>query len=141
MPWQRDIHWARDLYGVLETAGQTPWPARLAALNSAFATGRRGDPGDRQGGKTRQPDSTCHRSETSDAILHHVVRVEEGAELDHPRERACRRALQQVHGDQRGRPCHRPSCPRAGPDHERYRAATHMFARLGEESRPTNPSP
>ncbi|MFT7058042.1 MAG: Fe-S cluster assembly protein SufD, partial [Pseudorhodobacter sp.] len=33
-----DIHWARDLYGVLETRGQNPVHRPLATLNTAFAT-------------------------------------------------------------------------------------------------------
>ncbi|MGR3344925.1 MAG: Fe-S cluster assembly protein SufD, partial [Paracoccaceae bacterium] len=32
----RDIHWAKDLYGVLEERGQSPVSRPLAALNSAF---------------------------------------------------------------------------------------------------------
>jgi len=34
----RDIHWAKDLYGVLETRGQTPVARPLAALNTALAS-------------------------------------------------------------------------------------------------------
>ncbi|MGA1235104.1 MAG: Fe-S cluster assembly protein SufD, partial [Lutimaribacter sp.] len=34
----QDIHWAKDLYGVLETNGQTPVARPLAALNSAYAS-------------------------------------------------------------------------------------------------------
>ncbi len=33
-----DIHWAKGLYGALETRGQSPVARPLAALNSAFAT-------------------------------------------------------------------------------------------------------
>ena len=33
-----DIHWAKGVYGVLETAGQTPVARPLAALNTAFAS-------------------------------------------------------------------------------------------------------
>ena len=32
-----DLHWARDVYGVLENNGQNPVPRPLAALNTAFA--------------------------------------------------------------------------------------------------------
>jgi Fe-S cluster assembly protein SufD len=76
----RDIHWARDYYGVLETRGQTPVERPLAALNTAFAT-------DgvviRATGKAAKPISLIylHKSETSDAILHHLVKVEEGASV------------------------------------------------------------
>jgi Fe-S cluster assembly protein SufD len=75
---KKDIHWARDLYGVLETRGQDPVDRPLAALNTGFAT-------DgiviRATGKAAKPISLIylHRDETSDAILHHLVRVEPGA--------------------------------------------------------------
>jgi Fe-S cluster assembly protein SufD len=75
-----DIHWARDLYGVLEARGQVPVQRPLAALNSAFAT-------DglliRVTGKAAKPVSVIyvHDSDTSDAILHHCVKVEAGAEI------------------------------------------------------------
>ena len=35
---QSDIHWAKELYGKLETKGQDPVERPLAALNSALAT-------------------------------------------------------------------------------------------------------
>ena len=35
----KDIHWAKDLYGVLEARGQVPVQRPLAALNTAFASG------------------------------------------------------------------------------------------------------
>jgi Fe-S cluster assembly protein SufD len=34
----QDLHWARDLYGVLEARGQTPVARPLAALATAYAT-------------------------------------------------------------------------------------------------------
>ena len=75
-----DIHWARDLYGVLEARGQVPVPRPLAALNTAAAT-------DgvliRVTGRAAKPVHLvyAHEETTSDAMLHHVVRVEAGAEL------------------------------------------------------------
>lgn len=75
-----DIHWAMDLYGHLETHGQDPVARPLAALNTAFAT-------DgiviRATGRVSKPVSLIylHQSETSDAVLHHLIRVEEGAEM------------------------------------------------------------
>ena len=42
-----DIHWARELFGVLEARGQDPVDRPLAALNTARATRGRRDPGDR----------------------------------------------------------------------------------------------
>lgn len=128
----RDIHWVRDHYGKLELAGQSPVQRPLAALNTAFA----------QDGiviratrKAEKPISLVylHRSENSDAILHHVVRVEEGAELtileNGPAAARFNKCMEISVAD-RGTFHHVRA---QGRDHER-RAATHMFARLGEES-------
>lgn len=77
---QADIHWAGDLYGVLETRGQDPVDRPLAALNTAFAT-------DGVVIRASQPSDLPveivyhHTSDTSEAILHHVVKVEKGASL------------------------------------------------------------
>ena len=63
---QKDIHWAKDLYGVLEARGQNPVMRPFAALNTAFAT-------DgvviRATGKVSRPVSLVylHENETSDA--------------------------------------------------------------------------
>lgn len=75
-----DIHWAKDLYGVLEERGQTPVARPLAALNTALAT---------DGvvihvtGKVSKPVNLIyhHRSTSSDAILHHVIKMDPGAEM------------------------------------------------------------
>ncbi|MGF6859958.1 Fe-S cluster assembly protein SufD [Rhodobacteraceae bacterium MBR-64] len=77
---QADIHWARDVFGVLESQGQAPVSRPFAALNSAFAaegvlirvTGRAAKPVALE---------YIHSSETSDAMLHHCVKLESGAEL------------------------------------------------------------
>lgn len=76
----QDIHWAGALYGTLETAGQTPVARPLAALNTAAA---------KEGllirvtGKADRPLHIAYRasSETSDVILHHVIKVDAGAEI------------------------------------------------------------
>jgi Fe-S cluster assembly protein SufD len=76
----QEIHWASGLYGTLETAGQTPVPRPFAALNTAAAT-------DglliRVTGRAPRPLHISYRqtSTTSDAILHHCIKVEDGAEL------------------------------------------------------------
>jgi Fe-S cluster assembly protein SufD len=129
---QKDIHWVRDVYGVLETAGQTPVARPLAALNTAYAT-------DgvviRATAKAAKPISLVylHQSENSDAILHHVVRVEDGAELtileNGPAAARFNKCMEISVAD-RGRFHHVRA---QGRDHER-RAVTHMFARLGTES-------
>lgn len=129
---QADIHWAQDYYGVLETRGQTPVDRPLAALNTATAT-------DgimiRVTGKTSRPVhfQYLHRDETSDAVLHHVIRLEPGAELtvleNGPAAARFNKCMEVDVAD--GAAFHHVRAQ--GRDHER-RAATHIFARLGEES-------
>jgi Fe-S cluster assembly protein SufD len=75
-----DIHWAKALYGTLEAEAQTPVVRPFAALNTAAAT---------EGllirvtGKAARPLHISYRqsSDASDVVLHHVIRVEKGAEL------------------------------------------------------------
>ncbi|MCZ8152513.1 MAG: Fe-S cluster assembly protein SufD, partial [Rhodobacteraceae bacterium] len=123
------IHWARDVYGVLEARGQVPVQRPLAALNSAFAT-------DgvliRVTGKAAKPVSLIyvHESETSDAILHHCVKVDSGAEitiLENGPAAARFSKVMEVEVAEGGRFHHVRA---QGRDHER-RAVTHIFARLG----------
>ncbi|MDF0599452.1 Fe-S cluster assembly protein SufD [Psychromarinibacter sp. C21-152] len=127
-----DIHWAKEVYGVLEARGQVPVQRPLAALNTAFAT-------DgvliRATGKAERPVSLIylHESETSDAILHHVVKVEPGAELtlleNGPAAARFNKVLEVEVAD--GAAFHHVRAQ--GRDHERQ-AVTHTFARLGRES-------
>ncbi len=128
----RDIHWVRDLYGVLEERGQSPVERPHAALNTAFAT-------DgiviRATGRASKPISLIylHKSETSDAMLHHLVKVEPGAEvtvLENGPAAARFSKVTEVEVADTGRFHHVRA---QGRDHER-RASTHMFARLGAES-------
>jgi Fe-S cluster assembly protein SufD len=75
-----DLHWAQDIYGALEQAGQSPVPRPFAALNTAFAedglllhvTAR-----------AQRPISLIYHYDSAhcDAILHHCIRLEPGAEL------------------------------------------------------------
>ncbi|PWR03485.1 Fe-S cluster assembly protein SufD [Meridianimarinicoccus roseus] len=128
----RDIHWAKDLYGVLETRGQTPVSRPLAALNTAFAT---------DGlvihatGKAARPVAFeyLHRNETSDAHLHHVIKVDSGADVtvleDGPAAARFNKVMEVDVAS--GGTFHHVRAQ--GRDHER-RAATHIFARLGEGS-------
>ncbi|MCV6595424.1 MAG: Fe-S cluster assembly protein SufD [Silicimonas sp.] len=129
---QQDIHWARDLYGVLETRGQTPVARPFAALNTAYAT-------DgiviRVTGKVSRPVNLTylHEDPNSDAILHFLIRVEEGAEmtlLENGPAAARFNKCMEVEVADRGTFHHVRT---QGRDHER-RAVTHIFARLGEES-------
>ncbi|SEK98964.1 Fe-S cluster assembly protein SufD [Pacificibacter marinus] len=127
-----DIHWAKDAYGVLELAGQTPVERPLAAMNTAFAT-------DgvviRVTGKVTKPVSLIykHENEISDAILHNLVKLDEGAEFtlleNGPAAARFNKVLEVDIAD--GASFHHIRAQ--GRDHER-RAATHIFTRLGKES-------
>ena len=126
-----DIHWASDISGELETRGQTTVNRPLAALNTAFAS---------DGvlihvtGKAPKPISLMyrHEAEESDAILHHVVKVESGAELtileNGPAAARFNKCMEIEIAD--GGTLHHVRAQ--GRDHQR-RAATAMFARLGAE--------
>ena len=128
----KDIHWAKDLYGVLEARGQSPVERPLAALNTAFAE---------DGvvihvtGSPSKPINLIysHDSDSSDAILHHVVKVDSGAEAtileNGPAASRFNKAMEIDIAD--GGTLHLVRAQ--GRDHER-RAATHLFARLGSES-------
>ncbi|MEL7345151.1 MAG: Fe-S cluster assembly protein SufD [Pseudomonadota bacterium] len=129
---QSDIHWARDVFGHLEASGQDPVDRPFAALNTATAT-------DglvlRATQKVEKPVALyyIHEDETSDATLHHVIRVEEGAEVtvleNGPAAARFNKCMEIDVAD--GGAFHHVRAQ--GRDHER-RAVTHMFARLGEES-------
>lgn len=126
-----DIHWASDLYGTLEAAGHYV-PRPLAALNTAFAT---------DGvlihvfGKVSKPVSLIyrHNSTKSDAILHHCIKLDPGAEVtlleNGPAAARFNKCLEVDVAD--GATFHHVRAQ--GRDHER-RAATHIFTRLGTES-------
>jgi Fe-S cluster assembly protein SufD len=126
---EKDIHWAQGTYGVLEARGQTPVARPFAAMNSAFAT---------DGvlihvtGKAAKPVSLVyvHESDTSDAILHHCVKLEAGAELtlleNGPAAARLSKVMEVDIAD--GAQFHHIRIQ--GRDHQR-RAVTHLFARLG----------
>jgi Fe-S cluster assembly protein SufD len=128
----KDIHWAQGLYGALETRGQTPVARPFAALNTAHAA---------DGvlihvtGRATKPVSLVyvHVSETSDATLHHCVKVDAGASLtlleNGPAAARFSNVLEVDLAD--GASFHHIRIQ--GRDHER-RAVTHLFARLGAKS-------
>lgn len=128
----KDIHWAKELYGTREAAGQDPVPRPLAALNTAFAT-------DgiviRAVAKAEKPLALIylHREEKSDAILHHLVRVEPDAEVTvlevGPAAARFNKCMEIDVAD--GGAFHHVRAQ--GRDHER-RAVTHMFARVGADA-------
>ena len=127
-----DIHWAKDLYGVLETRGHTPVPRPLAALNTAFAAD---GVAIHVTGKVSKPISLIyiHKDEASDAFLHHIIRVESGAEatiLENGPAAARFNKCMEIDIADGGKLHHVRA---QGRDHER-RAVTHMFTRLGTES-------
>ena len=127
-----DLHWARDVYGTLEARGHAPVPRPLAALNTAYAT-------DgvliRVTATPSKPVSLIYRqaSTTSDAYLHHCIKVETGASLtlleNGPAAARFNNVIEADIAD--GATLHHVRAQ--GRDHER-RAATHIFARLGEAS-------
>ncbi len=126
-----DIHWGSELYGTLEAAGHYV-PRPLAALNTAFAT---------DGvlihvtGKVNKPVSLIYRHEstTSDAILHHCIKLDAGAEMtlleNGPAAARFNKCMEVDIAD--GAVFHHVRAQ--GRDHER-RAATHIFARLATEA-------
>ena len=121
--------WVQTLYGQLEAKGQHPVPRPLAALNTAFATDGMLI---RVTGQAAKPVSLVyvHRSETSDATLHHCVLIDPGAELtlleSGPAAARCSMVLE-VDVAPGARFHHIRT---QGRDHDR-RAVTHIFARLG----------
>ncbi|MBT8415764.1 MAG: Fe-S cluster assembly protein SufD, partial [Boseongicola sp.] len=128
----KDIHWAKDLYGVLETRGQDPVVRPFAAMNTAFASDGIAV---RATGKVSKPVSLVylHEKTDSDAILHFVIRLEEGADLtvleNGPAAARFNKCMEVEVAD--GAAFHHVRAQ--GRDHERL-AVTHLFARLGEES-------
>jgi Fe-S cluster assembly protein SufD len=124
-----DLHWARELYGTLEQRAQTPVPRPFAALNTAFAT-------DGVVIRATRPAALpvsliyLHESDSSDAILHHLVKIEPGARLtlleNGPAAARFNKLLEVEVGA--GGQFHHVRAQ--GRDHER-RAVTHLFARLG----------
>ncbi|WP_334064200.1 Fe-S cluster assembly protein SufD [Limimaricola cinnabarinus] len=128
----KDIHWVKGLLGVLETAGQNRVDRPLAIFNTAFA-----EDGLvlRATGKVGKPVHVEYRrsNETAEAVLRHMVRVEDGAELTLLESGVGASRLNtgmEVDIADNGAFHH---VRMQGRDHER-RAATHVFARLGQES-------
>ena len=121
-------HWAEDLYGGLEAAGQVPVARPLAALNTAFA---------KDGvlirvlGRVVKPVSLIyiHKSETSDAMLHHLIKLEAGTSLTLLEHGPAAARLNSVLEVDLGEGAAFHHIRAQGRDHAR-RAVTHVFARL-----------
>ncbi len=126
----RDIHWAQGVFGRLEAEGQAPVARPFAALNTATAS-------DgvliRVTGQPDRPVSLVyqHKSTTSDAMLHHVVKLEPGTEftlLENGPAAARFCKVMEVDVAEGARFHHIRA---QGRDHER-RAVTHLFARVAQ---------
>jgi len=127
-----DIHWARDLFGSLESRGQAPVQRPLAALNTAMAG---------EGllihvtGKPARPLHVIYRQSDarSDVMLHHAIKLEPGAALtlleSGPAGARVNTVLEAEIGD--GAALHHVR--KQGREHARH-AATHVFARLAAQS-------
>jgi len=128
----QDIHWAKELFGVLEANGQNPVDRPMSALNTAFAND----------GIVIHVTSSAPRpvsityvqnSDTSDVNLRHVIKIEEGAEftlLETGPAGARYNIVGEVDVADRASFHHVRT---QGRDHER-RAITGLFGRLGTES-------
>jgi Fe-S cluster assembly protein SufD len=127
-----DIHWAKDVFGVLETDGQTPVDRPFAALNTAVANA---GVVIRATGPVSRPVNLryLHVAEDSDAVIHHVIKVEDGATLtvleNGPAAARFNKAMEIVVGD--GAEFHHVRAQ--GRDHDRQ-CISHMFARVGQEA-------
>lgn len=127
-----DIHWAKEIYGVLEAKGQSPVERPFAALNTAYA---RDGVAIHVTGRPSKPISLIylHNSRASDVILHNVVRVEPGAVatlLENGPAGARLNKCAEIEIADGGTLHHIRA---QGRDPER-RATTAMFVRLGEKS-------
>jgi len=128
----KDIHWAKDLFGQLEANGQKPVERPLAALNTAVAD---------QGlvihvtGKCDKPLAIryIHSSETSDAMVHHVIKIDAGAEFTLLESGAGAARFNSVLEVDVADTAQFHHVRTQGRDHER-KTVTHLFGRLGRES-------
>ncbi len=127
-----DTHWGSGLYGALEAEGQTPVQRPLAAFNTAFA---------REGlvmhvkGAVTKPINLIYlqNSDCEDVMLRHVIKLDEGASVtvleSGPVGARCNIVMEVDIKDAASLNHVRVQ----GRNHER-RAATHLFARLNNES-------
>ncbi|MFT7370434.1 MAG: Fe-S cluster assembly protein SufD [Alteromonas macleodii] len=129
----KDIHWAKDLYGVLEIRGQDAVQRPLAALNTAFAT---------DGvlvhvtGKVSKPINLIYlySSVISDVNLHHCIKIDVGAEVTILETGPGAARLNTVMEVEIADNAAFHHIRVQGRDHER-RAVTGVFTRLGHESK------
>jgi len=128
----KDIHWAKDLFGSLEKNGQKPVKRPLAALNTAMAA---------QGLAIRITDKCkkplairyIHNSETSDALVHNIIKVESNAQFTLLESGAGAARFNSVLEVDVADNADFHHVRTQGRDHER-KTVTHIFGRLGKES-------
>jgi Fe-S cluster assembly protein SufD len=123
-------HWAAGLYGTLEARGQTPVERPLAALNTAMA---RSGVLIRVTGKPSKPVSLIYlrSSDSSDATLHHFVKMEPGSEVTLLENGPAAARLNKVLEVDVAEGARFHHVRTQGRDHQR-RAATHIFARIAK---------
>ena len=128
----KDIHWAKDLFGSLEKNGQKPVKRPLAALNTAMAA---------EGLVIRITDKCkkplairyIHNSETSDAIVHNIIKIESNAQFTLLESGAGAARFNSVLEVDVADNADFHHVRTQGRDHER-KTVTHIFGRLGKES-------
>ncbi|OYW57503.1 MAG: Fe-S cluster assembly protein SufD [Rhodobacterales bacterium 12-65-15] len=122
-------HWAQSLYGVLAARGQTPVARPFATLATSRA---RDGVVIRVTAKAARPVALVyvHAADTSDAVLHHVVKLEAGAELTLLESGPGAARLTKVMEVEVGEGAAFHHIRVQGRDHDR-RAATHVFAHVG----------
>jgi len=128
-----DIHWAREVFGQLEAAGQVPVERPLAALNTARAV---------EGfvirvtGAASRPIHFVYRRKDpgAEALVRHVIRLDPGADLTLLESAAGAARLNVVTEVEIGDGAAFHHVRTQGRDHQR-RTVTGLFARLGRESR------
>lgn len=128
-----DIHWARDVFGVLEARGQTPVDRPLATLNTARAVEGLAI---RATGPVGRPVHIVYRreDEAGEALVRHLIRLDAGADLTLLETGPGAARLNTVTEVEIGDGAALHHVRTQGRDHER-RAATHLFARLGAAAR------
>ncbi|MDA8757026.1 Fe-S cluster assembly protein SufD [Amylibacter sp.] len=128
----KDIHWAKDLFGSLEKNAQKPVKRPLAALNTAMAA---------EGLVIRITDKCkkplairyIHNSETSDALVHNIIKIESNAQFTLLESGAGAARFNSVLEVDVADNADFHHVRTQGRDHER-KTVTHIFGRLGKES-------
>lgn len=128
-----DIHWAREVFGQLEAAGQVPVERPLAALNTARAV--EGFVIRVTGAASRPIHFVYRRNDPgAEALVRHVIRLDPGADLTLLESAAGAARLNVVTEVEIGDGAAFHHVRTQGRDHQR-RTVTGLFARLGRESR------